>query len=142
MSHTTTHVGHAGSQQYLRSGAKFDHLRKLSRIDLSSDGSAPRFHPINHDDIVALKTELMPEGKTGRLPIKQAIDRFDHSCKYFQQMPGVTAAAQDDKKAAPGKHSPASYATISCYRVTLSVARKDHRRASWFHLIKAFKSAV
>ena len=38
----TTHVGHAGGQPYLRSGAKFDHLRKLSRIDLSSDGSAPR----------------------------------------------------------------------------------------------------
>jgi hypothetical protein len=39
---STTHVGHAGGQTYLRSGAKFDHLRRLSRIDLSSDGSAPR----------------------------------------------------------------------------------------------------
>ena len=39
---TATHVGHAGCQPYLRSGAQIDHLRKLSRIDLSSDGSAPR----------------------------------------------------------------------------------------------------
>ena len=33
---TATHVGHAGGDPYLRSGAEFDHLRKLSRIDLSS----------------------------------------------------------------------------------------------------------
>ena len=39
---TTTHVGHASGQPYLRSCAKFDHLRKLSRTNLSSDGSAPR----------------------------------------------------------------------------------------------------
>jgi hypothetical protein len=41
MSHTTTHVGHAGGDPYLRSGAQFDHVRKLSRIDLNSTGSAP-----------------------------------------------------------------------------------------------------
>jgi hypothetical protein len=39
---STTHIGHAGGQPYLRSCAKFDHLRKLSRIDLSSEASAPR----------------------------------------------------------------------------------------------------
>jgi hypothetical protein len=37
-----THVGYAGGQPYLRSAAKIDHLRKLSRIDLSNAGSAPR----------------------------------------------------------------------------------------------------
>src|SRR5277367_1172574 len=39
---SATHVGHAGGQPDLRSGAKIDHLRKLSRIECSSDGSAPR----------------------------------------------------------------------------------------------------
>ena len=39
---STAHIGHAGGQPYLRSGAKFDHLRILSRIVLSNDGSAPR----------------------------------------------------------------------------------------------------
>jgi hypothetical protein len=39
---STTQVGHAGCQPDLRSCAKIDQLRKLSRIDLSSDGSAPR----------------------------------------------------------------------------------------------------
>jgi hypothetical protein len=38
---STTHVGHAGRQPYLRSRAQFDHLRKLARIDRNSDGSAP-----------------------------------------------------------------------------------------------------
>src|SRR5271168_3498129 len=38
---STAHVGHARGQPYLRPAAKFDHLRKLSRIDLNSDGSAP-----------------------------------------------------------------------------------------------------
>jgi hypothetical protein len=41
MSHTTAHIGHAGGQPYLRSGAKIDHLRKLSRIDRNNAGSAP-----------------------------------------------------------------------------------------------------
>ena len=38
---TTTHIGDAGGDPYLRSGAKFDHLRKLSGIDLTSTASAP-----------------------------------------------------------------------------------------------------
>jgi hypothetical protein len=38
---TTTHIGHAGGDPYPRSGAQFDHLRKLSRIDLTSTASAP-----------------------------------------------------------------------------------------------------
>ena len=38
---TTTHIGHAGGDPYPRSGAKFDHLRRLSRIDRNSTGSAP-----------------------------------------------------------------------------------------------------
>ncbi len=38
---TTTHIGHPGGDPYLRSGAEFDHLRKLSRIDRNSAGSAP-----------------------------------------------------------------------------------------------------
>jgi hypothetical protein len=41
MSHSATHIGHAGGQPYLRSGAQIDHLRKLSRINLSNAGSAP-----------------------------------------------------------------------------------------------------
>jgi len=38
---TTTHVGHAGSDPYPRSGAELDHLRRLSRIDRNNTGSAP-----------------------------------------------------------------------------------------------------
>ena len=38
---TTTHIGHAGGDPYPRSGAEFDHLRKLSRIDRNNTGSAP-----------------------------------------------------------------------------------------------------
>ena len=38
---TATHVGDTGSDPYPRSGAQFDHLRKLSRIDLNNTGSAP-----------------------------------------------------------------------------------------------------
>jgi hypothetical protein len=41
--------------------------------DLKADryfGEAHRFHPINHDDIVALKTKVTPEGTTGRLRSK------------------------------------------------------------------------
>jgi hypothetical protein len=38
---STAHIGHAGGQPYLRSGAQIDPMRKLSRIDLSSDASAP-----------------------------------------------------------------------------------------------------
>jgi hypothetical protein len=43
----TPHVGHAGGDPDPRSGAKFDHLRKISRIDLNSAGSAPRSALIN-----------------------------------------------------------------------------------------------
>ena len=35
------HVGHAGGDPYPRSGAQFDHLCKLSRIERSNTGSAP-----------------------------------------------------------------------------------------------------
>ena len=38
----TTHVGHAGCKPDLRPGSKFNHLRKLSRIERSNIGSAPR----------------------------------------------------------------------------------------------------
>jgi hypothetical protein len=37
----TPHVGHTGGDPDPGSGAQFDHLRKLSRIDLNSAGSAP-----------------------------------------------------------------------------------------------------
>ena len=40
----STHVGHAGGQPYLRSGAQFDHLRKLSRIERSSDRISSALH--------------------------------------------------------------------------------------------------
>jgi hypothetical protein len=38
---TTPHIGHSGGDPYLGSGAKIDHLRKLSRINLNNAGSAP-----------------------------------------------------------------------------------------------------
>src|ERR1700691_70055 len=38
---TAPHIGHAGGDPYLRSGAEFNHLRRLSRIDRNSAGSAP-----------------------------------------------------------------------------------------------------
>jgi len=38
---TATHVGHAGCQPDLRPGAKFNHLRRLSRIERSNAESAP-----------------------------------------------------------------------------------------------------
>jgi hypothetical protein len=37
----TPHVGHAGCEPDLRPGAKFNHLRRLSRIERSNAGSAP-----------------------------------------------------------------------------------------------------
>ncbi len=37
----STHVCHAGSQPYLRACAKLNHLRRLSRIERNSAGSAP-----------------------------------------------------------------------------------------------------
>ncbi len=36
-----THVGHAGCQPDLRPGTKFNHLRKLSRIERNNAASAP-----------------------------------------------------------------------------------------------------
>ena len=37
----TAHIGYAGGKPDLRSRAKFDHLRRLSRIVRSKAGSAP-----------------------------------------------------------------------------------------------------
>jgi hypothetical protein len=37
----TTHIGHAGCKPDLRSGTKFKHSRKRSRIERSKAGSAP-----------------------------------------------------------------------------------------------------
>ena len=37
----TTHIGHAGSDPDPGPRAKFDHLRRLSRIDRNNTGSAP-----------------------------------------------------------------------------------------------------
>jgi len=44
---TTPHVGHAGGDPNPGSRAQFDHLRKLSRIDLNNAGSAPLSTLIN-----------------------------------------------------------------------------------------------
>jgi hypothetical protein len=43
----TPHVGHAGRKPDPRPGAKFDHLRKISRIERNSAGSAPPSTLIN-----------------------------------------------------------------------------------------------
>jgi hypothetical protein len=41
---------------------------RLTRQHAIESATGPRFHPINHDDIVVLKPEVMPEGNSGRLP--------------------------------------------------------------------------
>jgi hypothetical protein len=34
--------------------------------------TGPRFHPINHDDIVVLKPDVAPEGRSGRLHLSNS----------------------------------------------------------------------
>jgi hypothetical protein len=53
-----------GLQCQLRNPPLLRHRPESARA-----ATRPRFHPINHDDILALKPDTMPEGKTGRLRV-------------------------------------------------------------------------